>query len=373
MQTYGRAQSKSDIDTDLSQNEARVLHSLVKWPNLTDQAIHSQIGMKKSTFSSIKTRLKDHNYYKRYYIPNFPKIGFEMLIGMHGQLNRFTTFEERMRIARDLLESFVEDFHVVSESNKAFNLSVTQNYTEYSKNQERFFQLYSENKFLSKKGMETVAYPFELTRVHSFMDYESLIARLFGFASESFESRISIPYGKTTQVKLTRAERKVLVGLVEFPEESDTLIAENIGVSRNTVANAKRKFLAKVICFPRVVPNLTKLGLKILNFSYRKFNPRITIEDRTEAADLIRKLISPHFYITKNLDGFLISAHTSYEDFSTANDEVMSYYMKHEYILDEPINYQISIPDMAVIKEFEFLPMTLKILGFDAGKPLSEQ
>ena len=50
---------------ELSQNEARVLHSLVKWPNLTDQAIHSEIGMKKSTFSSIKTRLKENGYYNR--------------------------------------------------------------------------------------------------------------------------------------------------------------------------------------------------------------------------------------------------------------------------------------------------------------------
>jgi hypothetical protein len=278
-----------------------------------------------------------------------------------------------MRIARTLLDSFVEDFHVVSESNKAFNLAVSENYTEYAKNQERFFQLYSENKFLSKKSMETVAFPFELTRVHSFMDYEALIARLFGFASESFEARESIPFGKSTPVKLTRAERKVLVGLVQFPEESDTLIAENIGVSRNTVANAKRKFLAKGICFPRVVPNLTKLGLKILNFSYRKFNPKVTLDERVEASDLIRKRMSPHFYISKNLDGFLISAHTSFEDFNTSNDEVMSYYMRHEYILEEPINYQISIPEMAIIKEFEFLPMTLKVLGFDPDTALSEQ
>ncbi|MHA2172999.1 MAG: hypothetical protein ACXAB7_24345, partial [Candidatus Kariarchaeaceae archaeon] len=159
MSSFGRTIAKSKTETDLSQNEARVLHSLVKWPNLTDQAIHSQIGMKKSTFSSIKTRLKDHNYYKRFFVPNFPLVGFEMLMVMHGQLNRFTTFEERMRIAKNLLESFVEDFHVVSESNKAFNLSVTQNYTEYAKNQEKFFHLYSENKFLSKKGMETIAYP----------------------------------------------------------------------------------------------------------------------------------------------------------------------------------------------------------------------
>ncbi|MDH5647404.1 MAG: hypothetical protein OEZ01_15450, partial [Candidatus Heimdallarchaeota archaeon] len=240
------------LDIELSQNEARVLHSLVKWPNLTDQAIHSQIGMKKSTFSSIKTRLKENAYYTRYFLPNFPIIGHEMMMIMFGELNRFTTYEERMRIAKDMLQSFVEDFHMSSEGNKSFSLSVTQNFTEYSKNQERFFELYQENKFLSKQGMTTVAYPFELTKLHCFMDYESLIANLFGLASQKYEERKTIPTGRVNRIKLTRAERKVLVGLVKYPEESDTLIAENIGVSRNTVANAKRKFLSKGICFPRV-------------------------------------------------------------------------------------------------------------------------
>ncbi len=39
------------------------------------------------------------------------------------------------------------------------------------------------------------------------------------------------------------------MGLVEFPEESDTFIAEKVNVSRNTVANAKKKFHKQGIVF----------------------------------------------------------------------------------------------------------------------------
>lgn len=358
---------------ELSQNEARVLHSLVKWPNLTDQAIHSEIGMKKSTFSSIKTRLKESGFYNRYFIPNFPVINFELLMIMYGQLNRFTTFEERMRIAGDTLSSFTEDFYGVSESNKAFTISVTQNLTEFAKNQQKFLQLYSENKFLSKEGLYTQAFPFELSRVRSFLDYESLLANNFGFVSEPYDKRLNIPSGIIKKPKLSRAERKVLAGLVKYPEETDTLIAEEVGVSRNTVANAKRKFLDEGICFTRVVPDLQKLGYKILVFTYRKFNPRISMDQRKDASEMVRKLLSPHFYVSKNLDGFIISAHTSFEEYNRANDELMSHYMRQEYILDEPISYHISIPDMNIIKNLEFLPITLKVLGFDPKKPLSEQ
>ncbi|MHA2032420.1 MAG: hypothetical protein ACW99Q_23850 [Candidatus Kariarchaeaceae archaeon] len=371
MQTFD--QRAQDGLSELSQNEARVLHSLVRWPDLTDQAIHSEIGMKKSTFSSIKTRLKEQNYYNRLFVPNFPKIGFELLLVMFGQLNRFTSYDERMRIAGDTVKSFTEDFYGVSESNKSFTISVSENYTEYAKNLQTFLALYAENKFLSKEGMATKVYPFELSRIYSFLDYESLLAKNFGFISEAYEERETIPFGPTKIAKLSRAERKVLAGLVKYPEETDTLIAEEVGVSRNTVANAKRKFLKEGICFTRVVPNLEKLGLNVLVYTYRKFNPRITMDQRNDATELVRKLFSPHFYVSKNLDGFIVSAHNSLDEFNKSYDELMSYYMKHEYILDEPTSYQMTIPSMNTTKPLNFLPITLKVLGFDPKLPLSEQ
>ncbi|MHA2504032.1 MAG: helix-turn-helix transcriptional regulator [Candidatus Kariarchaeaceae archaeon] len=359
--------------TELSSNEARVLHSLVRWPNLSDQAIHSRINMKKSTFSSIKTRLKDQNYYDRYYVPNFPKIGFELFSVFFGKLNRYTTIEERLRIAKDTLESFVEDFYIASENNVAFNLSVTENLTEHEKNLEKFFEIYIINNFLSRTGMERVYFPFELSKIYSFMDYETIIAKIFGFQSEGYEKRMTIPSGPMKKFKLTRAERKVLVGLVEYPEESDTLIAERIGVSRNTVANAKRKFLKKEITFPRVVPNLQELGLNLINFNYYKFSPKIQDSQRAEIAENIREIMSPHFYVTKALDGVSVSAHISEDHFREVRDELNDYLQSKEYLIEDPISYQLKLDNISIIKQYDFLPMVMKILGFDNDKPVADQ
>ncbi|MCH8907135.1 MAG: hypothetical protein IH840_08610 [Candidatus Heimdallarchaeota archaeon] len=357
---------------ELSQNEARVLHSLIKWPDLSDQAIHSKINMKKSTFSSIKTRLKESGYYDKYYVPNFPIIGFELFFTMFGQLNRFTTIEERMRIAKDMLEGFVEDFYVQSESNNAFNLAISANYTEYMKNYQLFINLYTEQKFLGKNGMAVVVYPFEMSTIHSFMDFEGISSQLFGFSSDNGTQKKSIPHGKQNQVKLTRAEKKVLAGLVKFPEESDTLIAEHIQVSRNTVANAKRKFLSKGICFPRVVPNLQKLGIRLINYSSFKFNSRLTNEDIKTIGKVIQEIMSPYFFINKRLEGFFISAHIDLADYKKKNEELMTFYTKNEMIAEDPVDLQLNIDNMMIIKNFDFLPMILKVLGFDNGKPISD-
>ncbi|MCY3410797.1 MAG: hypothetical protein INQ03_04080 [Candidatus Heimdallarchaeota archaeon] len=357
--------NKEDTSLALSENEKRVLHALVKWPELSDQAIHSRIKMKKSTFSSIKARLRERGFYKKYYIPNFPKIGFELFHVLFGNLNRFTTFEERMRVAGDIIKSFDEDFLVVSASNQAFNLSISKNYTEYSKNQERFFQVYSENKFLTKESMKTITFPFEISRVRSFMDFEALVAKVCSLNIEAEEEDLIIPTGDVKPFKLTRAEKKVLVGLIKYSEESDTLIAEKVGVSRNTVANAKRKFLKDRICFPRIVPDLEKLGLKLLVFTYRKFNPKSTMKERQEAIRLVKEKLSPHFYISMNLEGILISAHQSFEEYNKAHDEVMQFYLKHDYISEEPITLQFSLPHIETLKDYDFLNVVCKMLEFD--------
>ncbi|MCY3413578.1 MAG: hypothetical protein INQ03_18190 [Candidatus Heimdallarchaeota archaeon] len=347
---------------ELSENEKLVLHSLVKWPNLSDQQIHSRIKMKKSTFSSIKTRLRERQMFTKIYIPNFSKLGFELLHVQFGNLNRFTTYEERMRIAGEMMKSFKEDFFVVSESNKALNLSISKNYTEFAKNIEKFYQVYSENNFLSKEGLKIISFPFETTRIRSFLDFEPLMNKLFDLkAEETDPHRCQEPSGKV--VKLTKAETKVLIGLIKYAEESDTFIAEKINVSRNTVASSKRKFVKEKILYPKIIPNLPLLGFKILALTYRRFNPEVSMKDREDSVLLIKEKLSPHFYISNNLEGILISAHQSFEDYDKSNDEIMKFNLKHNYMKEEPQEFKFSIPDIKIIKHYDFLSVVLKFFN----------
>ncbi len=93
-----------------------------------------------------------------------------------------------------------------------------------------------------------------------------------------------------------------------------------------------------------------------------------TMAQRVEASEMVRQLLAPFMYISKNLDGIVISAHRSFEEYNAAHDEIMRFYLKHDYIIDEPISYQMSMSNINYIKEFDFLPLTLKTLGFDMMK-----
>ena len=62
----------------LSPNEKKVLVGLLRYPSKKDTEICEILKMRKSTFSTIKSRLEQQELYNRVTIPGFPKIGAEV-------------------------------------------------------------------------------------------------------------------------------------------------------------------------------------------------------------------------------------------------------------------------------------------------------
>ncbi len=360
METAQQATEKSFVKIgNLSKNETKVLYSLLKYPGEKDQEIHERIGMKKSTFSSIKLRLQKRGIFRVIHVPVFPRLGFELFISMYGQLNRLTTIEERMKIARGMLEKFAEDFYIASESNRAFNLAISENYTEYDKNYNRFMQLYSLNNFLAEQGMTIVPFPFETSSFHTFMDFKPLLDRVLGL-EPTYDKELAIPREPKREPSFSVAEAKVYLGLIRFPGRPDTYIAKKMNVSRNTVASAKRRFIEEGYITPKIIPNLSALGMKLLVFIHKHFNPGSTVEDRVEATELVKRELTPFLYVSKNLDGIIITAFRDFLDFNETWGRVMKIFLKRDYIREEPVVYTLSIPDLTEIKSYDFLHLIEK-------------
>ena len=88
---------------------------------------------------------------------------------------------------------------------------------------------------------------------------------------------------------------------------------------------------------------------------------------------MTRKHLAPHFFVSKNLDGFIVSAHQDEKSYDEAYDEMARFYSKIEYFTDDPLVYKMKISDINVIKDLDFLPITIKILGFDPDVPIKDQ
>jgi DNA-binding Lrp family transcriptional regulator len=197
-------------------------------------------------------------------------------------------------------------------------------------------------------------YPFEVTRIFSFFNFEALLAKNFGYESEPYASNELFGFSPCEKIKLSKSEQQILIGLIQYPEESNMLIASKLNISRNTVARARQKFLKEGICFIKRDLNLKKLGFKLLVFSYWKFNPAITVNQRRDASELTRELVAPHIYLTDISGGIAISAHASNDEYIKSYDDLLTYYSKSNYLDDEPIFHPILLDKLEVVNDVNF-------------------
>jgi hypothetical protein len=338
-----------------------VLHALVKWPDLSDKVIRSRIGMRHSPYNSAKIRLKDLGYYRRCHVPNFPKIGFELLLVTHGLFIQKSTRSEGEQVTENPLQLFTEDIYHVSESGYFLSLTISENFTQYMKNFQDFTKETAKNDYLSLDQITSRVYPFALSIIWTFLDFEDLLTKHLSGFSETNSDRRSISSIYKQKSRLSNTEKKCLIGFIIYPEGSDHFLSKKINVSRTTISQTRKKFLDQRLCVPRVIPNLHKLGFKFLALTFYQLHPSITENQGIEASALIRHHLAPHIYVSCNNDGFLLSAHSSLEEFDQVNNELIQWFMKNEYTIDEPVTHIISIPDMTEWKDFNFEPLMLKL------------
>ena len=139
---------RSTTVSELSKNEQAVLYNLVKHPDQSDREIYTRIGMKQSTYSTLKKKLRREGYFHTAYTPIFQHLGCELLVLWYVTLNRKTKTENRLAITREHLLNASEIFTIVSESNQAVLLSVSKNIADHVKVSDSVVQLYEENEFL---------------------------------------------------------------------------------------------------------------------------------------------------------------------------------------------------------------------------------
>ncbi len=352
------------LKVNLSENEKLTLYGLVKYPHLQDKYTCDILGLKYSTFSNIKNKLKEQGVYFTVNLPNFPKIGLEFLAVYYGFLNRATTIEQRLRITKKYLESFAEDIYIVSESNQAFNISVARNFTDYEKNNEVFNKVYRKNNFFTEKGFEHVFFPFEISVLNKFFDYAPLLSRVFDIhVDDDDTNKVDLLPTPKEEPSFSMVEKKVIQGLVDYPDLTNTALAEKINVSRNTISKLKAEFLEQRLIIPKNIPNLAKLGFEILMFSHRQYNPVISIFDQEKALKVVNEVMTPFVFINKQLEGIVISAFRDYNEFQSLYSKVHNYYTEENIILREPFVMLLSIPNITIIKNLTFSAIVKKALS----------
>jgi DNA-binding CsgD family transcriptional regulator len=351
---------------NLSYNEKLILYGLVKHPLKSDNEICNIFDLKKSTFSTIKKRLFQKNYFRSIRVPIFQHLGCELLVVSYGKLNRNTTLKERLNISKKLWMGTHEHFYIASESNQAFILSIARNITDFEEKFEDITQIYKEYEFFEGRGFTTIFFPFKLFRIFSFFDYAPFLNRYYNLNIEKFEDIDTVSKKYMCEVKphdLTKLEKRIYYELVQNPYYSDYKIAEVAKCSRHTVSRMKSRFYDEKLMRTTRIVNLEKLGLGILAFTHSRFNPKTTVDERKRYIQKVADLQTPIFNVSRRLEGVMLTPFRNYEEYQQIHGEVTGFSTREDLLQEDPYPMLLSIPRMSVLKDHDNSMLVRKVLG----------
>lgn len=345
---------------DLSRNERIVLWGLVAHPDLNDLELAKKLEMHYSTLCTVRKRLQDNDYYRTIRVPVLQRLGAEMLAVIYTVFNPAISVQERAKITTRTIEISEELFYSVGETHKGFSVSIASRYQDLCRINDVRIETFAKAGLLDQKHPTEAIFPFDISHIPRFFDYAPLLAQAFGIAEPGSRDG-GLPHG-TARVELSQMEKRVLLGMVEDPDMSEKELAEKLGLSRHTSSKARKRLEDEGLVMKRRIPNLAKLGFKVLAISHIMFNPRKPFDERLLDRGI---LLNPATVMlaARKFECITLSVYNEYEDYREEHTRDLQYLKENDYLIDMPNTAKYMIPSMVVMKDMSFGPMVRKTLG----------
>lgn len=136
-------------DINLSDTEKNVFCMIVSYPDMSDKDIGHEIGVSRHTVSRLRRRFEENNLIRRICIPNFRKLGFEILAFYHISFDPSTP----PRIENDEAHVLMSDSTVffATRQFEAVMLSVYSNYDDYKNDRTRIMHILKGNRWIAEE------------------------------------------------------------------------------------------------------------------------------------------------------------------------------------------------------------------------------
>jgi len=342
-------------EMNLTKNEKLVFYGIVKYPDLNDVQLSKKIGIKRSTTTLIRNRLKKRELYSVHNIPNFQALGFELLTFTFGKSNPSKLIDKRKEITKKF--SNEEAGFVVSTDNEYLNIHVSKNITDFKKYMDPLIVHYTNDNGLDTT---TVLFPFKLSEVLRFFDFAPFLKQDFGLNIEDEPRELK----NIKKRKLTKNEKIILYALTKYPELNDGEIAKKINIHRPTVTNVKNKLIKDDFLQKIKIPNLAKFGCELLSLDYIEFGSETGSLTKTEALELIKN--SPHiiFDIFGNKDCAILNIYKNYNDFKVNFNQRIKLCRQRNISIKDPTTFLFLIQDIK-LQKLDFAPIVKNILGLE--------
>jgi DNA-binding MarR family transcriptional regulator len=352
------------IRGNLNYNESLVLYGLVKYPLLNDRQLADRINLKMTTATAIKNRLKENEYYATVRVPILRPDEIELFTVLMIKFSARFSVEELVNIRDQYEDEFPELFFGGLESGGGFSLGFANNFSELSKMIEKFSSVLIGGNFVenNRRPMDHLAiFPLKNAIFFNFFDFSDIIKRDFKIKLEDEPSKPRTSLPKTKNVTLSNIEKRVLYGLVNYPELPDSKIADKINVTRQVISKLKKTFEDDGLMKTIRMPDLSKLGYEILVLVHNNHNPLTPMEKRQKGIELVLSELPIIFLISTNLESFAIAPAKNFVELQSLKNKVLRFYKKENFFISEPKLFLYSISNMTFTRRNFYGPLLKKI------------
>ena len=166
---------------------------------------------------------------------------------------------------------------------------------------------------------------------------------------------------------LSENEKKVLYGLVRYPDLPDTEIHKRIGVKRSTYALHKKKLMENGYYSTVRVPILQHLGCTFLIVSYLTLNRKKTLKDRLAVSNKYLGEFPEEFFVVSEANHAInIAIAKNMTEFERNFEQFIQVFEDNDLLAEERIT-TIRFPfDLTrVLSFFEFAPLLHRTFELD--------
>ncbi|MGA1822852.1 MAG: hypothetical protein ACMUIG_10035 [Thermoplasmatota archaeon] len=267
----------------LSDNERRVMLSIMKNPEHSDKDLSESIEMNLYTFNKIKNALGRKDLMRRYIVPNYNLTGFELMAVTSGRnIDNFLNPSSNREFVGSLHKEIPTRFlFTLMEHHQGLGIHALEDYTSLKRGLQMKQAII--NRLQIKVGeMSHTLFSFRDADFPRFFDLEPLMERVYGeglripklepenpaqrMCSITWRDFFHIPAGDRPD--LDELSRKVLLNLVKYPDRSDKTLSEDLGISRYKARKIREELFVDGFVKTTVIPNYFELGFKVIMFAH---------------------------------------------------------------------------------------------------------
>ncbi len=335
---------------DFTPAEKTVLHGLVRYPAHNDRQLSEIIGVKPSTTTAIRRRLRKKEVFYPKRIPMANRLGYEILAFVVGRIKPDTEPKEMEKLL-NWIQSVPGIFLAFKSSDSMCFMGFFKNYSEYRKLADAAWEDFGERGPIEPISWNPVVFSLERCKMVNFFDYSSLLRHQFGIKDEV---KIDKEMEAVTEEKLSKKEKTVLQGLVAYPESSDKMVAKEVGASRQAVSSMRKKFEKGGLLLPLRILDLSKVGCKIMAVGHLQFQSQAPLSVRWVGVERTAKKVPTMLFVASSPETVAIGLMGEYDQLHEMRRDFLEYYAKREFYREDPAVTIFPVSDIEIVKDFDF-------------------